>query len=206
MKKRLFPWLCALVIRLIASTLRMSTRDQASAFNRPDREPVIYAFWHNRLFLMAYFFERYNPGRTSIAFISRSRDGEFISSVAQYFKVYAARGSSSRHGAAAALKATRAAQDPRVDLAITPDGPRGPVYRIQPGLLRMAQSTGRPIVAVTFELAWKRVLPSWDRFQLPIPFSKCRLLTEPRVQVPADATDAQLDEISRQLEQALGGD
>ena len=155
---------------------------------------------------MAFFYERYCRGRIALTFISRSRDGQFMTDVAAQFGVKAVRGSSSRHGTSAMLAAIRAAGDQHVDLAITPDGPRGPRYQIQPGLIHLAQATRRPIVAVTYQLKWKRLLPSWDRFQVPLPFSACRLITGEPIFVPENASDAELAAISARVTDALGGD
>jgi lysophospholipid acyltransferase (LPLAT)-like uncharacterized protein len=118
--------------------------------------------------------------------------------------VKAVRGSSSRHGMSAALAALRKADDARNDITITPDGPRGPIYRLQPGVLRLAQATGRPIVAIDNRTEWKIELNSWDRFQIPLPFARCYLkLTEP-IHVPPDATEEDLTALTRRVEEALG--
>ena len=204
--KRLLVWFSAAMIRLIGSTLRMKVDDHAKIFHHPDHPPVIIAFWHNRVGLTAYFYERYTRERTLYTFISLSRDGQFIAEIAECFGVKAVRGSSSRKGSLAALRAVRAARDPQADLAITPDGPRGPRYQIQPGLLRLAQATERPIVAVTYELSWKFELNSWDRFQVPLPFSACRLVTCGPIPVPADASEEELKAINSKIAEALGGD
>ncbi|MCE0498987.1 MAG: lysophospholipid acyltransferase family protein [Methylacidiphilales bacterium] len=203
---RFYVWLSAALMRVIAVTLRLKIDDRGGVFNRPEHPPFILAFWHNRLALMAVFAGRYCRGRTILTLISRSRDGEFISDVAAQFGIKAARGSSSRHGVAAALTAVHASRDPRTDIVITPDGPRGPRYQIQPGLLRLAQTTERPIVAVTYRLGWKWALKSWDRFQVPIPFSTCHLITHEPIFVPAQATEAELSAISARVVEALGGD
>jgi lysophospholipid acyltransferase (LPLAT)-like uncharacterized protein len=155
---------------------------------------------------MPYFYKHYCRGRTALTIISRSRDGQFMTDVAAQFGIKAVRGSSSRHGVSAMLGAIRAADDPRVDLVITPDGPRGPRYQIQPGLVRLAQATGRPIVAVTCKLKWKWVLKSWDRFQIPLPFSTCRLITGEAVLVSENASEAELAAIHARIAEALGGD
>jgi len=204
--KRFYAWLGAGLMRAIAATLRLKIDDRGGVLDQPEHSPVILAFWHNRLALMAVFAERYCRGRTMLTLISRSRDGEFISEVASQFGIKAARGSSSRHGVEAALTAVHAARDPRVDIVLTPDGPRGPRYQIQSGLLRLAQVTERPIVAVDYRLGWKWVLNSWDKFQVPIPFSTCRLVTHEPIFVPAQATEAELSAISAQVAEALGGD
>jgi lysophospholipid acyltransferase (LPLAT)-like uncharacterized protein len=155
---------------------------------------------------MAYFYERYCRGRTALTFISRSRDGQFMTDVAARFGIKAVRGSSSRHGISATLTAIRASSDDKIDLVITPDGPRGPRYEIQPGLIRLAQATQRPIVAVTYQLEWKRELRSWDRFHVPLPFSLCRLITAEPIRVPELATEEELAMITERLKTALGGD
>ena len=203
---KLLPKLLALLIRAIVATLRVTTDDRGGILLKPDHEPAILAFWHNRTFLMAPFYERYcgRVGRTTYTFISRSRDGQFMTDVAACFGVQAVRGSSSRHGMTAALAALRKAEDARNDITITPDGPRGPVYRVQPGILRLAQATGRPIVAIDNRLEWKIELKSWDKFQIPLPFSRCHLSTAEMIRVPANATEEEMAEIGKKLEQALG--
>jgi len=204
--KRFLLGLSSLLIRLVGSTLRVTIDDRGGILNRPDHPPVIIAFWHNRTMLMAYFFYTYCRGRTALTFISLSRDGQLITDVAARFGIKAVRGSSSRHGISATMAALRASDDPRIDLVITPDGPRGPRYQIRPGLLRLAQMTGRPIVAVTYDLPWKHLLNSWDRFHIPCPFSTCRLITSEPIFVPTHATKAELATISAQAMTALGGD
>jgi lysophospholipid acyltransferase (LPLAT)-like uncharacterized protein len=204
--KRFLAWLSSALIHLIGATLRMTVEDRGGILNQPDHPPVIIAFWHNRTALMAYFYEYYCPKRTALTFISRSRDGQFMTDVAAHFGIRAVRGSSSRNGTSAMLAAIRASNDERIDLVITPDGPRGPRYQLQPGVLRLAQATQRPIVTVTYELKWKRELKSWDRFHVPLPFSTCRLITGPPIYVPESATEKDLAEIGARTAQALGGD
>lgn len=204
--KPFLTWLSWLVIQLIGSTLRFTIDDRAGAFNNPDRPPVVAAFWHNRVALMAYISKRFCPDRTILTFISRSRDGQFITDVAARFGIKAVRGSSSRHGSSAMLTAIRAARDPKTDLVITPDGPRGPRYEIQPGLIGLAQATGRPIVAVTYDLSWKITLNSWDHFLVPLPFSRCHLKTSELIQVPLEDNEEELVRIKARIKAELGGD
>ena len=204
--KRFLAWLGWLMIHLIGSTLRMNVEDRGGVIDQPEHPPVIIAFWHNRTALMAYFYERYCRGRTALTFISRSRDGQFMTDVAARFGIKAVRGSSSRHGTSAMLAAIRAARDRHVDLVITPDGPRGPRYQVRAGLIRLAQATQRPIVAVTYHLPWKHRLNNWDRFHIPLPFSTCHLITCDPIFVPENASEAELSAISARITGALGGD
>jgi hypothetical protein len=203
---RFLVWLSSLLIHWLGASLRLTVEDRGHVIDLPDHPPVIIAFWHNRTALMAYFYERFNIRRTALTFISRSRDGQFITDVAARFGIKAVRGSSSRHGTSAMLTAIRAAGDSHVDLVITPDGPRGPRYQIQPGLIRLAQMTQRPIVAVTYRLGWKHQLRSWDRFHIPIPFSTCHLVTAEQIFVPEGATEEELGAIRARVLDALGGD
>ena len=189
--KRFLAWLCAQLIGLIGASLRVTVEDRAQILNRPDHPPIIIAFWHNRTALMTYFWWYYCSGRDCVTFISRSRDGQFITDVAERFNIKAVRGSSSRHGMSAALAAIRASKNERLDIVITPDGPRGPKYTVQPGVVRLAQATGRPIVTITYRLKWKFQLKSWDRFHVPIPFARCHLITG--TPIPAPLTDAEAD-------------
>jgi lysophospholipid acyltransferase (LPLAT)-like uncharacterized protein len=204
--KRFLAWVSSSVIHLIGWSLRMTVEDRGAILDQPEHPPVIIAFWHNRTALMAYFYEHYCRGRTAKTFISRSRDGQFMTDVAARFGIQAVRGSSSRGGTSAMLAAVRAANEEKVDLVITPDGPRGPRYELQPGILRLAQATGRPIVAVTYRLAWKRELKSWDRFHVPLPFSRCDLITSERIVVPEDASEEELAALAIRVTTALGGD
>ena len=204
--KRFLAGLSAFIIRLIAGSLRVTRLDHGEVMDRPDRAPVILAFWHNRLFLLAPFYQRYCPGRTALALISRSRDGQFISEVAARFGIKSARGSSSRHGMSAALTAIRAADDKKLDIVISPDGPRGPRGQVQHGILRLAQATGRPIVPITTQVRWKWVMKSWDRFQVPIPFSRCELISGEPMTIPENATEQELTSLAGLLADSLGGD
>lgn len=204
--KRFSAWLCAFMIRALGMSLRVRATDHGGILDKPDHPPVIIAFWHNRILTAAVFWDRHCRPRRALTFISRSRDGQFITDVAAHFGIQAARGSSSKHGMVAALAAIRGASDEKLDIVITPDGPRGPRCQVQPGLLRLAQVTQRPIVTVTTHLGWKRVLKSWDRFQVPLPFSHCELITGEPVMVPPNASEDELAAISARLAEAMGSD
>ena len=114
--KRFLAWLSSVLIHLIGASLRMTVEDRGRILDQPEHPPVIIAFWHNRTALMAYFYEHYCRGRTALTFISRSRDGQFMTDVAARFGIKAVRGSSSRHGISATLTAIRASTDEKVDL------------------------------------------------------------------------------------------
>jgi lysophospholipid acyltransferase (LPLAT)-like uncharacterized protein len=132
-----------------------------------EREGIIYAFWHNRLFLMPYN----SRDRKAAILISQHRDGELISRTMARFGFSSVRGSSSRGGGRALRRMPRLLKE-GIDIAITPDGPRGPRYRVQPGVIYLARLSGRPVYPVTFAADRFRSFNSWDRFQVPRLFSR----------------------------------
>ncbi len=128
---------------------------------------VIYAFWHNRIFLMTYALRNKNIN----AMISRSRDGDLASRTAVKFGGIVIGGSSTRGGAQALVQLIRGIKK-GADAAITPDGPRGPVYRAGPGVVYLAAKTGAAVIPSAFGANKKITLKSWDRFIIPLPFSR----------------------------------
>src|SRR6185437_8937636 len=104
-------------------------------------------------------------GKGMAGLVSASKDGAFLAAILERFKIQPVRGSSSRRGSQALLELTSWAEV-GYDLAITPDGPRGPKYTVQPGAMSLAQLTGLPIVPFGFHAHWKIQLKSWDAFQI----------------------------------------
>jgi lysophospholipid acyltransferase (LPLAT)-like uncharacterized protein len=192
--------------RLLTSSLRIQWDDRSRLFDSPDGEPVIYCVWHNRLaFSMAVwrlYPQKRQPSRRLAAMVSASKDGAFLARALENFGVQPVRGSSSRRGAQALLELTSWAER-GYDLAITPDGPRGPRYVVQEGVVALAQLTGRPIVPVTIKACWKVSFKSWDRFQLPLPFSRCRVTFWEPVRVGRGASDEERESFRRRLEEQL---
>ena len=109
------------------------------------------------------------------ALVSASRDGAFLAAILESFSVVPVRGSTSRRGPQALVEMKGLAEEGH-HLAITPDGPRGPRYRVQPGVLGLARVTGFPIVPVAVNCPWRLNARSWDRFQIPLPFATCEIV------------------------------
>ena len=210
--QRIAAWLVFALVRGITATLRYRWRDGSGFFDAPPVGPAIYCVWHNRLILSIPSYYLYARKRNSTsgmaAMVSASRDGGFLTAVLECFKVQPVRGSSSRRGPQALLELTTWAER-GFDLAITPDGPRGPCYVIQEGAMSLAQITGLPILPCSYKLGWKVRLKTWDRFQLPLPFSRCEVVIGKPVRVPREATDEERERLRLALEQSLrtlGGD
>ena len=152
--------------------LRMSLRAREVHPERVDRfwkegRPVIIAFWHQRLLMLPFVYR----GRGVKMLISPSRDGEIARRVIEKVGIDTIRGSSSRQGAEALVQMERAIRA-GYDVGITPDGPRGPGFSVKPGIIELARRTGAPIVPLAFGAKWKKRLESWDRFEVPVPFSR----------------------------------
>jgi lysophospholipid acyltransferase (LPLAT)-like uncharacterized protein len=171
-------WLIALGFRLLqiwARTLRYEIDDRLGAVGRPVKENYIGALWHNRLLIFPFVLRRFFPNRRGAALISASRDGDLLADAIKRFDFDVVRGSSSRLGARAILQLTDVLASGR-DVVITPDGPRGPAYELGPGIIFLAQKSGAPVVPVNMEYSSYWRLKSWDRFILPRPFSKVRVI------------------------------
>ena len=204
--QRALAWVIFALVRSVSATLRYRWNDRSGYINVPVPGPAIYCVWHNRLALCmpAYFnyVKKYSRAPGMAAMVSASKDGGFLSAILECFKVQPVRGSSSRRGPQALLELTTWAER-GYDLAITPDGPRGPLYVVQDGVMSLAQLTGFPIVPVSYHVNWKIRVKSWDRFQIPLPFSRCEMIYEKPILVPREATDAEREKLRLQLEAEL---
>ena len=205
-RQRFVAALVYLLVRGIAGTVRFKLNDGSGLFQGVPREKLIFAFWHNRLALSAILYQRYilrfAPDRRIAGMISASRDGALLARIFEHFGIEAVRGSSSRRGGQALLELTTWAER-GYDLAITPDGPSGPRYEVQDGVISTAQLTGLPIVPVSYRLNWKIQSKSWDRFQIPLPFARCEIGVGQVLRVPREADDKEREALRRRLEADL---
>ncbi|MBN2430139.1 MAG: lysophospholipid acyltransferase family protein [Acidobacteria bacterium] len=170
--------------------------------NRPEIERlrreyggVIFAFWHNQILIPAYTHRRQGIR----IMISQSRDGEYIARTVARLGFVPVRGSSRRFAVRALkeiVKEGRAAHD----LSITPDGPRGPRYRVQPGAAAMGKFSGLPVIPCGICATPRWQLNTWDRFNIPRPFARAVIIYEDPVRVPPDADAVTLDEFRRIIE------
>jgi lysophospholipid acyltransferase (LPLAT)-like uncharacterized protein len=195
-------WLVFAFERSVTGSLRCEWRDRSGLTNAQHKEPVIFCLWHNRLAISMLVHRRF--GRKLAALISASKDGALLAAVMEKFGVAQVRGSSSRRGPQALLELTNRAKL-GYDLAVTPDGPRGPRYVVQKGVIALAQVTGLPIIPVTCNTGRKFCLKSWDGFQIPYPFSRCELILNEPIRVPREACDVKREELRSELEGSLRG-
>lgn len=204
---RLARWLIALgfgLLRLWERTLRYEIDDRAGVVGSPVTENHIGAFWHNRLLIFPFVLRRFFPNRHGAALISASRDGELFAEVVQRFGYDVVRGSSSRLGATAILQLTQVLASGR-DVVITPDGPLGPVYELGPGIVFLAQRSGAAVVPMNLEYSHCWRLGTWDRFIVPRPFAKVRVLISRPQRVKSTTTPEEFESERLALQNAMMG-
>jgi len=206
--QRIAAWAIFGAIQLVSATLRYRWKDYYRHEPGCPLPAGIYCAWHNRLVLSMIAYRQYvrqwNRRPQIAAMVSASKDGGFLAAILECFQVQPVRGSSSRRGRQALLELTTCAER-GYDLAITPDGPRGPRCQVQDGVMSLAQVTGLPIIPFSFHLQWKIQVNSWDRFQIPLPFSRCELVMGEQLLVTREASDEEREALRRQLEQRLNG-
>jgi lysophospholipid acyltransferase (LPLAT)-like uncharacterized protein len=193
-------WAVFLVERFVTASLRCQWKDRSGLAERPGQPPVIFCLWHNRLAISMVVHRRYP--RKLAALVSASRDGALLAAVLGRFGVEQIRGSSSRRGPQALLELASHARM-GYDLAVTPDGPKGPRYVVQDGIIALAQVTGLPIIPVTCNTRLKLCLKSWDRFQIPMPFSRCEVILNEPIVVPRQADEPEREQRRQELETSL---
>jgi len=198
--RRLIPGLIVFLLRVLALTLRFRIDDRCG-ITRGVMRPFIGAFWHNRMLVIPVAYQRYCRGRRGHCLTSPSKDGAIIAGVMARFGIGSVRGSSSRRGTTA-LRELTAILEAGEDVAITPDGPRGPKYQISPGIVKLAQLTGTSVmpIHVGYSRYWK--IKSWDAFRIPKPFAQVTVVFGPLYDVNPTA-DGPAFEIERARLQTL---
>ncbi|HYB97952.1 MAG TPA: lysophospholipid acyltransferase family protein [Candidatus Limnocylindrales bacterium] len=159
------------VLRAVRLTVRLESRN-AEALERCWREgqPVLMTFWHGRSLMLPFFYR----GRGACIMNSAHRDGEIVTRALERFGISSTRGSSTR-GGVAGLRGLLRAQRRGLDLALIPDGPRGPAGVAKAGAVELAMLTNAPIFPLAVGCSSPMRLPTWDRMMLPRPFSRAVL-------------------------------
>ena len=190
------------MLQVLARTLRYEMDDRAGVVDARATGNYIAALWHNRLLLISFVLKKFFPERPGAGLISASRDGEMIADVTRRFGFDVVRGSSSRMGASALRELGDVLASGR-DVLITPDGPRGPAYQLGPGIIFLAQKTGAPVVPVNMEYSSCWRVKSWDRFIIPKPFSKVRVIIGPPQQIEPTSSDEEFESERLRLQNAM---
>jgi lysophospholipid acyltransferase (LPLAT)-like uncharacterized protein len=182
------------LITVIGKTIRYETRelghfdDVVAAGKVP-----IYAFWHEHIFAGTYFFR----DRGIVVITSQSLDGEYIARFTQRFGYGSVRGSSTRGGVGALVEMIRLMRQ-GLPMAFTLDGPRGPRREAKAGAILLAKKTGNPIVPFVVKCDRYWTVNSWDKLQIPKPFTRASIDVAPPVYISPDASEADVEN-SRQM-------
>jgi lysophospholipid acyltransferase (LPLAT)-like uncharacterized protein len=186
-------------MKLLLSTCKMEVSGLHHLEQMASKKAIL-VLWHNRMAIICEFFQRHLPKRHYAAFLSKSRDGEPIAQVlARYPGATSIRvAHSMRH------QALHAAIDylntENGLLVFTPDGPKGPCYKVKPGILHAAKESGAPVIAFSWEADRFWEFKTWDKFRLPKPFSTIKVTLSLPMQLDASLDR---DSASALLEQTL---
>ena len=186
------------VIRIIGPTMRVCISREDGAQETIGQRPLIGSFWHACIIPATYMCR--NLGVRVMS--SNSYDGEYMGRIIRKFGFVAVKGSSSRNAVRALLGLRRALGD-GWSVAFTLDGPRGPRYKVKPGPVALARSSGVPLTMfhMAVDRAW--VLNTWDRLIIPKPFSRVLMRFGKLIPVPADASDEELEQYTAELQASL---
>ncbi|WP_310570123.1 lysophospholipid acyltransferase family protein [Gemmatimonas sp.] len=180
------------VLYALGATWRVKVHGRQALLDRaPEDSRVVFTLWHGQM-LPILWAHRQPTG----VMISEHKDGEIIARIVGTFGFFGVRGSSSRGGTRALLEAVQVLKR-GADMAITPDGPRGPRYSFAPGALVLAHRAGAPVVSLVAHVDRKWQLRSWDGFEIPKPFARVTIeygepvvLDDPDVRAAAARTEA----------------
>ena len=195
--QRIACWITHCYIRFVYLTNRWSVEggDWTRRFTCEGRTFII-AFWHGRLLMMPLAWH----GLTSFhMLISAHRDGRIIAGAMTYFGIGTIAGSTSRGGSSALREILKRLKEGAC-VGITPDGPRGPAMTVSIGIVNIARLAGVPIVPVTYATSRRRVLATWDRFHLALPFARGVFLFGEPIELAAELDEEGLENARRLLE------
>lgn len=187
------------LINLIGRTLRFEVENWENwiATNCDGRQGIL-TFWHNRVLAGTYYFR----DRGIVVMTSQSFDGEYIARFIQRFGYGAVRGSSTRGATGAMVEMARLMRAGKL-AALTIDGPKGPRYVAKMGAVMLAKQTGFPVLPFTLNSDKYWEIPSWDRLQIPYPFTRTRVIIGEPISIPAHASDELLNQKRDEVQRAL---
>ena len=189
------------MIAILGRTIRWDTRGmERLAAVEADGLVPIFCLWHDRLFAGTYFLRN----RGIVVITSQSRDGEYIARFLKRFGFGTVRGSSTRGGVRALVEMIRLMRS-GLPMAFTVDGPRGPRYEAKTGAVLLAKKTGNPMVPFSVECDRFWTIKSWDRLQIPKPFTRALFIVSQPIFVAPDAGEAEIEERRTELQGSLNG-
>jgi len=159
----------------------------------------ILAVWHSRILLVDYLFKHVD----GVAMVSSSKDGEIAARILQRQGNKAVRGSTNKGSVRALSGFIKKLNDRSRPAIIVADGPKGPVYKVKPGIIFLSKKTRYPIVPISYSAKRIKVFSSWDHFILPYPFTKCKVVYGDPVFVPENIKKDEICCYANKLEDEL---
>jgi lysophospholipid acyltransferase (LPLAT)-like uncharacterized protein len=188
-----------ILIFLLGKTLRIKWIGEKNLDPiRENDKRVLYACWHGRMLILFYS----HRWQKIHVLISQHRDGELIARIIERLGFVSIRGSTTRGGTKALFEMAKKGAS-GYDVGITPDGPKGPRFRVQLGAIYIAQRSEMPIIPITNSAKSRWTLSSWDGFLIPKPFSKAVIMIGEPIYVPLKSTPQELEEKREKLEKRL---
>lgn len=202
-KQQLAGKLAALVLKSLGLTLRYTVDDPHEVRKDFDAgQPGVWAFWHNGLIAAPLSLRKIVGSAPASTLTSASKDGAVIASFLAHFGVRSVRGSSSRRAVASLIALKRALKEGD-QIYVTPDGPRGPRYSLEAGVVKLAQSAGVPLYPVRFSYSNSWRTKTWDRLHIPKPFSRLTIHVGQPIRVAAKLGENDFESCRKNVEDVL---
>lgn len=189
----------ALLLKIAKLLMRTEVKDPNGHISSD--KAVVTVTWHNRLLFFPAMFPTWVRKKT-LAVVSPSRDGQYVTDLIAHFGLKSLRGSSSKR-AAPVLRETVKAIKEGYHVSFTPDGPRGPKYKMSKGPLHLASSTRAKIVPISVNASDYWELKSWDNFQIPKPWAKLTLVLGEGIEIPDKLEEEELEKYRKLVENEL---
>lgn len=202
-KQQVIGKVAAFCLRCLGATMRYRVDDPHHVKEGFDGKSAgVWVFWHNGLIAAPLSLRKVVKLAPASTLTSASKDGAVIASFLACFGVRSVRGSSSRRAVASLIALKRALKEGD-QIYVTPDGPRGPRYRMEAGVVKLAQSAGVPIYPVRFSYSSSWRTKTWDRLHIPKPFSTLTLHLEAPIQVPSKLDENDFESCRKNVESVL---
>lgn len=183
-----------LFIKIWQATLRLKISNQDADILR-HKDKFFVMFWHNRIFVLPYLKKVFRPNKKMSGLVSASKDGALLVALFNFFGIDSIRGSSRKRKVASLFEIAEAVEEGS-SVCITPDGPIGPIYKLKNGSLKVAEFTNLDILFMRINYKNYFTLPTWDKFQIPLPFSKVEMEIVKYCPYSQIASEAEQKEIS----------
>ncbi|MCM8540760.1 MAG: lysophospholipid acyltransferase family protein [Lentisphaeraceae bacterium] len=203
---RMVIYFGVIFLKIWYMTLRVKRTDSMGVSTGKEAGNYAVAMWHNRIFCMLPLFHaKFRTNTVTVS--SRSKDGQVMTDCVKHFGLETIRGSSNKEGrdkggAAALILAIRALKSGK-NICFTVDGPQGPKYKVKPGIFKASQKSGAKILPITANMHSYWEVKSWDKLQIPKPFSKVEVIIGEPITVEKSSTPEELDALKEKLEQSL---